>query len=366
MISPHASASVIIANYNYARFLPIAVESALAQTHPKTEVIIVDDGSTDHSRAIIESFGDRVRTVFKANGGHGSAFNAGFAASSGDVIFFLDADDAMDEHAVATVLEAWRDGTALVQYRMDVIDADGRPIGVHPPPWQPLANGDVRAQLLATGGFPTTVTSGLAFSREVLAQVMPIPESVFRQAADGYLVRAVALLGPVQALEQRLAQYRRHDSNDSAPQPDASDLAQFFRKKLNYMKNEYETVRAGARALGLNAAGDLGEHDAEYLCCRLLSLTLDAPGHPLNDDRRVQLLLRYLAERWSAPEPLARRVADTATALGVTVLPRYAGATLIRWRKVPATRPPWLKQLASSYQGARALFGRSLATSSRG
>ncbi|MCC2671779.1 MAG: glycosyl transferase, partial [Armatimonadetes bacterium] len=76
-------ASVIINNYNYARYLPEAVESALAQTYPHTEVVVVDDGSTDHSRAVLAGYGDRLRTVFQENGGQASAFNAGFAASRG-------------------------------------------------------------------------------------------------------------------------------------------------------------------------------------------------------------------------------------------------------------------------------------------
>ncbi len=369
MISPRASASVIIANYNYARFLSAAVESALAQTHEKTEVIVVDDGSTDDSRQVICSFGSRIKPVFKPNGGHGSALNAGFAASTGDAVFFLDADDTMHPNAVATVLAAWRDGTALVQYLMDVIDINGRVTGVHPPPWEPLASGNVRDRVLSTGSFATTVTSGLAFSRDVLAHVMPIPDHIFRYAPDGYLVRAVALLGPVQAVNQRLAQYRRHETNDSAPHEDdadSADLAQFFRKKIGYMKNEYDAVREAAKTLGLQVANDLGEHDAEYLSCRLLSLALDASAHPFENDRRTELLLRYLAQRWSTPEPFVRRVVDSATALGVSMLPPDAGAKLVRWRKVPSTRPHWLKQIASSYQGARALLGRSLVTSSRG
>ena len=87
--------SIVVINYNYARFLRAAVDSALAQTFPNIEVIAVDDGSTDESRDVIESYGNRISSVFKPNGGQGSAFNAGFAASRGEVVIFLDADDAL-------------------------------------------------------------------------------------------------------------------------------------------------------------------------------------------------------------------------------------------------------------------------------
>jgi cellulose synthase/poly-beta-1,6-N-acetylglucosamine synthase-like glycosyltransferase len=61
--------SVIINKYNYARFLRDAIESALRQTHPSTEVVVVDDGSTDHSREIIAEYAGRVTPVLKENGG---------------------------------------------------------------------------------------------------------------------------------------------------------------------------------------------------------------------------------------------------------------------------------------------------------
>ena len=85
--------TILINNYNYARFLPAAIDSALSQTYHPLEVVVVDDGSTDESLDIIRDYGDRVRPVFKSNGGQASAFNAGFAASRGEVICLLDADD---------------------------------------------------------------------------------------------------------------------------------------------------------------------------------------------------------------------------------------------------------------------------------
>src|SRR5437870_10165188 len=92
--------SIIINNYNYGRFLREAIDSALAQTAPNVEVIVVDDGSTDNSAAIIAGYGNRVVPMFKTNGGQTSALNAGFARSTGDVVLFLDADDVLLPTAV--------------------------------------------------------------------------------------------------------------------------------------------------------------------------------------------------------------------------------------------------------------------------
>src|ERR687892_2224498 len=81
-----ATISIVVVSHNYERFLAKAVESALAQTHHLTEVIVVDDGSTDDSRAVIGRYRDRVVTVLKENGGQASAFNAGFKHASGSAV----------------------------------------------------------------------------------------------------------------------------------------------------------------------------------------------------------------------------------------------------------------------------------------
>src|SRR5438094_3455630 len=88
-------ASVIINNYNYGRFLPEAIDSALNQTYRNTEVIVVDDGSTDNSRQIIARYNDSIEAILKPNGGQISALNAVVHASRGSVIISLDAADTL-------------------------------------------------------------------------------------------------------------------------------------------------------------------------------------------------------------------------------------------------------------------------------
>jgi glycosyltransferase involved in cell wall biosynthesis len=96
-------ASIVIGNYNYARFLSAAVESALSQTYRDVEVIVVDDGSTDESRSILHRYKDRVRIVLQENGGRAAVFNSGFRVSSGDIVLFLDSDDLLIPHAIEAV-----------------------------------------------------------------------------------------------------------------------------------------------------------------------------------------------------------------------------------------------------------------------
>src|SRR5262245_12737070 len=123
-------ASIIIDNYNYGRFLREAIDSALGQTYPHTEVIVVDDGSTDDSREVIASYGDRIIALLKENGGQASAFNRGFAVSRGEIVCFLDADDTLlptaMEQAVALFAEA---EVVKVHWPLWVVDEQGKRTG---------------------------------------------------------------------------------------------------------------------------------------------------------------------------------------------------------------------------------------------
>lgn len=204
-----SSVSIIINNYNYARFLRACIDSALNQS-PRAQVIVVDDGSTDESVEIIRSYGAQIHPILKANGGQGSAVNAGFTAATGDVVMILDSDDLLEPHAVKELLGQWRSGTVMAHYAMTIIDAEGNPISTHPDPPECLDEGDVVPILLKSGRFRSTVTSGMAFSRDALARCLPVPESQYRESVDGYLLRCVVFLGKVQRIEGRLARSLPH------------------------------------------------------------------------------------------------------------------------------------------------------------
>ena len=103
--------SIIISSYNYARFLPEAIDSALNQSYPNTEVIVVDDGSTDGSPGILAGYSDRIHAILKENGGQASALNAGFQASRGSVVLFVDSDDRLLPGAVAEAVRFFADAS---------------------------------------------------------------------------------------------------------------------------------------------------------------------------------------------------------------------------------------------------------------
>ena len=94
--------SVIIPVYNGEQFLGEAIESALNQTYENIEVIVVDDGSTDHSMDVALEYG--VQVISKANGGTASALNAGIVSSTGEWIKWLSADDVMYPDALEKMM----------------------------------------------------------------------------------------------------------------------------------------------------------------------------------------------------------------------------------------------------------------------
>ena len=127
--------ALVIPVYNQADYLGHTIESALGQTRPFDEVIVVDDGSTDGSADVARRFAGRVRLIAQANAGQAVALNRGWAAADADIIGYLSSDDLVDPVLVARLLPAFGDGSAprVVYPRFRLIDPDGHMFGVHRP-----------------------------------------------------------------------------------------------------------------------------------------------------------------------------------------------------------------------------------------
>jgi glycosyltransferase involved in cell wall biosynthesis len=205
-------ASILINSYNYGKYLRHCIDSALLQTYPDTQVIVVDDGSNDDSAAIIDSYGPAIVPIFKSNGGQASCFNAGFARSDGDIIFFLDADDEFHPHKISILVEVYRDLT--VQWCFDRADPSAIPDASRFNPKRDVALCDCR-KLIAKNRIPDlpAPTSGLSFRRALLSKVLPMPTAPGITLSDNYLKFAAASLGIGAICRAPLTYQRIHGNN---------------------------------------------------------------------------------------------------------------------------------------------------------
>lgn len=208
------TASIVISSHNYEEFLGHAIDSALQQTHPDTEVIVVDDGSTDNSRRTISAYGDRVVAILKKNEGQASALNAGFRMSRGEVVCFLDSDDVLLPTAVEKCAELFRDpDTVKVHWPLWEIAPDGKRTGqvIRPE----LPEGDLRDVLIRCGprSYAWTPTSGNAWSRRFLERVFSMPQEEYRLSPDLYLHALSPLFGLVRRIPEPQGSWRLHGRN---------------------------------------------------------------------------------------------------------------------------------------------------------
>jgi len=335
--------SILINNYNYADYLPVAIRSVLKQTYPQTEVVVVDDGSTDASRQVIEMFSGQVSIVLQENSGQPAAGQAGLKASSGDIVMFLDADDFLYPDAVSRVVDAWQPGCSKVQFRLSLVDADGIRFGADPPWGLPMPSGDLLGQLAATGRYQTPVTSGNAFPRTLLERLFPF--SAEFDALDHYLNTVVPLFGPVISIEDELGAYRQHGRNRWAFSGGVN--IDRLRERVRYDLIKERQLHQTAAEQGLYLPSNLVQCNPEHLLHRLGSLRLDPVGHPQRADSRRALLVAGLsALRRETSLSGVDWVFQATVLLLVAVLPTRLATPLLFWVVGGGRRPTCVRQVA--------------------
>ena len=339
-VSPRLS--IVITNYNYAKFVASAIDSVLSQDDG-VELIVVDDCSTDNSRDVIGQYAGRLIEVFQeVNRGHGAGFNAGFSRATSDLVMFLDADDCLLPGAISTILSNYEPDVAIYHYRMRYMDEAGALSGIHPSPAMPLAEGDISAQLRSAGRYPGTITSGLVFSRQHLAHVMPMDPEAFRQGGDGYLSAVVPLYGPSRSFETPISGYRLHGSQHSRF---SSAYAKRSRWCIAHDAERYRAIREHSNRLGLSFAADLGADDPDNIHERLVS-TLFAPEEHLVQGDSIGDLARRSARYGKAHASGVRRLFASVFWRLFGILPQGGKRRLMSWKIDAKSRPAWMRRLA--------------------
>jgi glycosyltransferase involved in cell wall biosynthesis len=341
-MKPNILTSIIINNYNYDRFLSEAINSALNQSYPHIEVIVVDDGSTDKSREIITGYSDRITPIFQENGKQGAALNSGFAASRGDIILFLDSDDYLLPMAVERIVKAFKPGVGKVHHRLQVVDVEGKPSGAFIPTiTMELSGGEVWRKLLQTGDYVSTCMSGNAYSRETLTHLFPIPDS-YKTTADDYLMISTPFYGEVIGIEDPIACYRIHDSNQWAL---TSVSGSRFRRFVQHDLQNFALLQQRAKEFGLTVPPDLEMRSLGRLWSRLASLRLEPQAHPVASDYSIQLIQRGFRSLWKySGFNWQKRMIYSIWFLWVGLLPLPLAKWGITWLYAPHLRPKVIDQ----------------------
>ncbi|MEO1132753.1 MAG: glycosyltransferase family 2 protein [Cyanobacteria bacterium J06639_1] len=329
--------SIIINNYNYQQFLPEAIDSALNQTYQSIEVIVVDDGSTDNSKEVIDSYGHRITSIFQTNSKQGAALNCGFAACRGDLVMFLDADDYLLPEAVARIVAVWHPGIAKVHFRLQAVDSVRQPLGYFVPSvGMTLACGNVVQKLLHTSSYVSSPMSGNAYCRSALADIMPIPLEYFT-TADDYLMISSPFLGDLAGIDDPLGAYRVHDSNQWALHTVSGSR---FRRFVRHDLQNYALLQQRARDRCLDIPADLERRSLGRMWSRLASLRLDPQEHPVSSDRVYQLVFYGLRALWlHSNHNWKKRTLYSLLWLWVGFMPLPLAKPGITWLYAPHLRP---------------------------
>jgi glycosyltransferase involved in cell wall biosynthesis len=337
IMDSNKTASIIINNYNYDRFLRVAIDSAINQTYPNTEVIVVDDGSTDRSRDIITEYGDRIIPILQENGKQGKAFNSGFSVSKGDIVIFLDSDDYLLPHAVEKIVRVWKPNLAKVHYRLSVVDIDGQSLGYSLPQGGfPLSTGNIAENLLHGQGYSSTPTSGNALNRKAMEPLFPIPDE-YKLTSDDYLSTLIPFYGEILAIEEELGGYRIHDSNQWALATVSSDR---FRRFLKHDNQVQILIAKKSKELGLQLPEDFVYRSVGRFRVRLVSLRLDPANHEFPSDNAVQLIQWGIRALWKYSDyNWQKRTIHSLWFLWVGLLPISLAKPAITWSYTPQNRP---------------------------
>jgi glycosyltransferase involved in cell wall biosynthesis len=211
--------SILIASYNYGRFLEEALESVRAQSYSRLEELICDDASTDDSLSRARRFSRvdrRFRVLSQSNSGQAAAWNTAFAASSGSVVALLDADDYFDSDKVTRIVERFRKARAgAVLHALRVINVEGRATGQIPVLGR-VEEGWIADDVVRRGGrWRFLQTTALSFRRDVGHLIFPIPTDIrlYSESADAFVFILLPLLTTIAYIDAPLAAYRVHGSN---------------------------------------------------------------------------------------------------------------------------------------------------------
>ena len=278
--------SVIIPCYNQAHFLRDAIESVLAQTHSHIQILVVDDGSVDNTAEVAALY-QEVCCLRQENQGRSRARNAGFHASGGEYVLFLDADDRLTPNAVEAHLSCFakHPEAGFVVGDIDLISKDGSYL--RSPRW-PMLEANHYEELLKVNHVANTIA--VMFRRSVIERVGGF-KSWCSPAEDYEILLRAARLFPSAHHRAVVAQYRRHDANTSR------NGSLMLRTMHKVMQSQVSFVNANCNLKAAHRKGELTWRDHFGLATIGEICTLLVHCEPWRAAKAFADLLRYVRGR---------------------------------------------------------------------
>ena len=244
--------SIVLNNYNYAEYAQLCIESALAQSYPNTEIVVVDDGSTDNSWEILQQYRSRVILDRQKNGGQGAAYNRGYELSTGEIVCFLDSDDLLAVDACRSIAAIDWTGVTKVQGKLQIIDGSGKASG-RMIPFGDASERAVHRTWARFGHYNSPPGSGNFYHRAFLEKTLPMDRDFWRISADACLILQAPFFGRVQYCTEIIGSYRIHGNNASAQNLSQSgeiDVNRYATKELRKELRRQSLVIRTNKSLG--------------------------------------------------------------------------------------------------------------------
>ena len=329
--------SVIIVNFNYADFLAAAIDSALALAWPAVEVIVVDDGSTDHSKDIIASYGSKVIPIYQDNRGRVRATNRGYAASTGQMIIFLDSDDMLHPELLSGVAKAWRPEVSKIQCQMLRVDGSGQSLGTIIPQFRSKPEpAQIMRWVSTTSAYPTPPGSGNIYARWFLDEIFPVDPTLW-DATDSPCLAAAPYFGDIETISKPLVYYRIHSRNDSQMVGFDAGIAV---RDVRRTQQRFAYAKALAGSKGIVVESGAVFRSMSFASNRMVSYRFARDRHPVEADSRVRIIYDALRAAFS-PQGMTPQASliSVLWIMLISITPSRIAKQMVCWRFIPASRP---------------------------
>jgi glycosyltransferase involved in cell wall biosynthesis len=277
---------------------------------------------------VLSRFEGRITLIDQPNRGSIAAYNRGFAASTGDVIVLLDADDLLEPDALESVAAVWTESVAKVQWDLKIIDAQGRNLG------RKFCNFDasydaarVRDSFRRTGTYRWPVSVGNAYARWFAEAVFPLSAE---HGPDGALNTIAPVYGDVVTIPRPLASYRIHGKNLWSNT--GTDL-QRLPERIRQRASEVALMQRHARERGVALPDQNAlDHEIAFVNYRLMAKALGLSYDGSGGDTRAGLLSQALRVLKNERYPARLSVAHAVWFGALALAPRAPAERLMRLR----------------------------------